>query len=172
MEIKNRKTGEIIFSGEYSSMRECVEDAVRKKISLQWAYLQGVDLQDADLQDADLQWASLRWSGLQGSILQRSRLQGADLQGARLQRVDLQDADLQDAGLYVANFHGVAGAIQWQAPAGIKRICYSVAHGEKVMQKIGCLWGDTEEVASAIIKKYCDNSLYEKIMRLNAEALQ
>lgn len=107
MEIKNRYTGEVIFSGDYETTRQCVEAALSS--------------------EADLRWADLQ---------------------------------------------GVAGAIQWQAPQGDKRACISVAHGDKVMHKIGCFWGDTDEAAAAIIKKYGENSLYEKIMRLNAEALE
>ena len=122
MEIKNRYTGEIIFSGDYETMRECVEDALCSEASLR-----GADLHNADLR-------------------------GADLSGA--------------------NLSGATGAIQWQAPRGCKRVCISVAHGDKVMHKIGCFWGDTDEAAAAIIKKYGENSLYEKIMRLNAEALE
>lgn len=112
MEIKNRYTGEVIFSGDYETTRQCVEAALSS--------------------EADLRWANLRW----------------------------------------ANLSGATGAIQWQAPRGCKRVCISVAHGDKVMHKIGCFWGDTDEAAAAIIKKYGENSLYEKIMRLNAEALE
>lgn len=112
MEIKNRYTGEVIFSGDYETTRQCVEAALSS------------------------------------------------------------EADLLEAALRGANLQGVAGAIQWQAPQGCKRICLSVVHGDKVMHKIGCFWGDTDEAAAAIIKNYGENSIYEKIMRLNAEALK
>lgn len=162
MEIKNRTTGKIIFSGDYLSIRECVEDAVRKKIKLQRAGLQGVDLRGANLYGADFR----------GADLYGADLCDADLQWADLHGVDLRWANLHGTDLYAANLYRGVGAVQWQSPLGLKRMCYSVAHGEKVMHKIGCFWGDTEEAASAIIKKYGDNSLYEKIMRLNTEVLQ
>ena len=122
MEIKNRYTGEVIFSGDYETMRLCIEAALSD-----------------------------------GKNLRGSDLRGSDLRGS-----DLSGSDLS----------GVSGAVQWQAPGGCKRICISVAHGDKVMHKIGCFWGDTDEAAAAIIKEYGENSLYEKIMRLNAEALK
>ena len=147
MEIKNRYTGEVIFSGDYETTRQCVEAALSS----------GADLSEADLSEADLS---------------RANLSGADLIGANLSRANLRWADLSRAYLSRANLQGVAGAIQWQAPQGCKRICLSVVHGDKVMHKIGCFWGDTDEAAAAIIKNYGENSIYEKIMRLNAEALK
>lgn len=132
MEIKNRYTGEVIFSGDYQSLVECVISAI----------VSGANLSMANLSMADLSMT------------------------------DLSGACLGGAGLSGANLRGIIGAIQWQAPHGGKRMCISVSHGEKVMHKIGCFWGDTDEASAAIIKKYGENSLYEKIMRLNAEALE
>lgn len=167
MEIKNRYTGEVIFSGDYETTRQCVEAALSSE----------ADLLEADLREADLRWANfreadLRWANLSGANLSGADLRGADLSGANLSGAALRGADLSGAALRGANLQGVAGAIQWQAPQGCKRICLSVVHGDKVMHKIGCFWGDTDEAAAAIIKNYGENSIYEKIMRLNAEALK
>lgn len=142
MEIKKRYTGEVIFSGDYETTRQCVEAALSS----------GADLSEADLSGADLSRANLSGADLIGASFRGASFRGASLRGADLQ--------------------GVAGAIQWQAPQGCKRICLSVVHGDKVMHKIGCFWGDTDEAAAAIIKNYGENSIYEKIMRLNAEALK
>ena len=162
MEIKNRYTGEVIFSGDYETTRQCVEAALSS----------GADLSEADLSEADLSRANLSGADLSEADLSRANLSGADLIGAYLSRANLRWADLSRAYLSRANLSGATGAIQWQAPRGCKRVCISVAHGDKVMHKIGCFWGDTDEAAAAIIKKYGENSLYEKIMRLNAEALE
>lgn len=42
MEIKNRYTGEVIFSGDYETTRQCVEAALSSEADLRWADLQGV----------------------------------------------------------------------------------------------------------------------------------
>lgn len=71
-----------------------------------------------------------------------------------------------------ADFHGVRGLLQWQAPQGERRICYSVKHDDCVMHKLGCFWGATDEAVEAIRKKYGDNSLYEKFLLMQVEALE
>jgi len=217
MEIKNRFTDDVIFSGDYKTMRECVVAAINSGADLYGANLIGAnlrganlseaDLSSANLREADLRGANLRGADLRGANLSETNLRGANLRGAdlrganlsetnlsetnlglaNLSETNLSEADLSGADLYGANLSGAnlseadlsgadlsgaIGATQWQAPLGDKRICISVSHGDKVMHKIGCFWGDTDEVAAAIIKKYGENSLYEKIMRLNAEALK
>ena len=60
IEIKSRFSDKIIFEGEYSSIKDAVEDAIKNKVSLQYADLRGADLQYADLRGAYLQGADLR----------------------------------------------------------------------------------------------------------------
>ena len=66
-EIKNRFTGEVLFScevpeGMESGMiaRHAVETAIAQDANLRGADLQGADLRDANLRGADLQGAYLR----------------------------------------------------------------------------------------------------------------
>ena len=77
------------FEKEDNSIKDVLQEAVKK----------GADLQEADLQEADLQRANLRGADLQGADLQRVDLWGAYLQGADLQRADLRRADLQETNL-------------------------------------------------------------------------
>lgn len=151
IEIKNWKTGEVIHSGNFASVKDCVEDAVRKRISLAF-----VDLCEANLRWANLCEANLRW---------------ADLFGADLFGADLRWADLGWADLRWANLLGAKGLLSWQAPTGEKRICYSVSHSNDVMHKLGYRWGNTQSTVNAIRKKYGENSMYERYVWLAHHSL-
>jgi len=93
--------GNVLFSLEVETLRECVAQALKAGADLREANLQGADLREADLREANLQGADLQEANLQGADLQ-----GADLRGAILQRANLQRADLQGADLRYANLRG------------------------------------------------------------------
>jgi len=78
MEIRNWKTEEIIYSSEKESMKEIIEEAITKKISLREANLIGANLRGADLREANLREANLI---------------GADLREANLREADLKAID-------------------------------------------------------------------------------
>ena len=104
IDIKNRYTGEVIISGEYESVKECLEKntgADLRDASLTCADLTGADLRDASLTDADLTGADLRCADLTDASLT-----GADLRGADLRCADLTDASLTCADLRGAKFLG------------------------------------------------------------------
>mgnify|MGYP000553505755 CR=1 FL=1 len=84
---------------------------------------------------------------------------------------NLSDADLRGADLSAANLRGAKNILQWQSPLGEKRICYSVKHSDCVMHQLGCHWGDTQSTVDAIIKRYGENSLYERYVWLADSAL-
>jgi len=111
-------------------------------------------------------------ANLSGAYLRYANLSGVNLGGAYLRYANLSGADLSDANLSDANFHGARGLLQWQAPQGEKRICYSVKHDDCVMHKLGCFWGATDEAVEAIRKKYGQDSLYEKFLLIQVEALE
>ena len=77
IEIKHRFTGQIIVSGEYESIKDCIV----KNIS---ANLVDANLVDANLVGADLRGAYLRGANLRGANLVDANLVGADLVGANL----------------------------------------------------------------------------------------
>ncbi|MHA3082162.1 pentapeptide repeat-containing protein [Acinetobacter sp. ANC 5383] len=117
-EIKNRWTGEVLFSceiPEYMELgmiaRHVVETAIAEDADLQYANLHGANLLDANLQyadllDANLQYANLRGANLHGANLRGANLQDANLHGANLHGANLLDANLQGANLHGANLHG------------------------------------------------------------------
>jgi hypothetical protein len=136
------------------------------------ADLEGANLSGCDLKFANLENSYLKGANLSGCDLRFAKLIGAclgnaDLSGANLENADLVYADLQNADLYNAK-----GFIQWQSPVGIKRICYTFKEDDCVMHKLGCFYGDTEKAVTAIKKKYGDDSLYEKFLLMQVEALE
>jgi hypothetical protein len=113
IEIKNRFTGEIIFSheAEENSVSATVKAALEVNTDLRGANLRGADLIDADLRGADLRGANLRGADLRGANLsgadlRGANLSGADLRGANLSGADLRGADLSGADLIDANLSG------------------------------------------------------------------
>ena len=91
IEIKNRFTGEVIYSHtcEDNTVRKTVEKAIEDKVNLGYANLSGADLRGADLSgayliDANLGYANLIDANLGYANLSRANLRGADLRGADL----------------------------------------------------------------------------------------
>jgi hypothetical protein len=158
IEIKHRFTDKVLYTVDGDTLRGA---------DLRGAYLTG-----ADLTGAYLRGAGLRGADLAGADLRGANLEDADLRGASLIDANLIDANLIDAYLAGADLRGAKSILQWQAPQGQKRICYSVKHADRVMHKLGCFWGDTDKSIKAIREKYGDNSMYEQLLVLNAKALE
>ena len=74
LEIKNRFTGNVIFTSTKTTWKEAVEEAVENCADLSEANLHYADLCDANLYGADLREANLS----------EAELSGADLNGADL----------------------------------------------------------------------------------------
>lgn len=107
-EIKNRWSGDILFSVEAESFRLAVEMAVKSgadlsRANLSRANLSGADLSRAGLCEADLCRANLCGANLCRANLSRANLSGAGLYGANLSRANLSEADLFRAGLSEAD---------------------------------------------------------------------
>jgi len=154
-EIKNRWTGEVLFScevpeGMESGMitRHAVETAIAndanlRDANLQDANLRGANLQDANLRGANLQGANLRGANLRGADLQDANLRGANLQGANLRGADLQGANLRGANLRGANLQdaNLRGANLQDAknsPLVINGLNWIVYISGTGMMRIGC----------------------------------
>ena len=85
IEIKNRWDDKVIISGQYESVKDCLEqnsDANLSGANLRDAYLKGANLSDYDLRDSDL-----RDANLSDSDLSYSDLSGADLRGSDLSNI-------------------------------------------------------------------------------------
>ena len=92
--------GKIIFEYEKedNSVKDTVEEAVKRGINLCEADLHGADLSEANLCRADLSFADLHGANLYGATLCE-----ADLHCALLYRADLSEANLSGAYLRWAN---------------------------------------------------------------------
>jgi hypothetical protein len=101
IEIKNRFTGEVIYSHECedNTIRKTVEQAVKDHAYLRNADLSNADLSNADLSNADLSNADLRNAYLSNADLRNAYLSNADLSNAHLSNADLSNADLSNADL-------------------------------------------------------------------------
>ena len=157
--------------------RANLRGAYLRGANLRDADLRDADLRDADLRDADLSDANLRDANLHGANLRYADLSDADLRYAYLRNANLHGADLHGAYLHIAYLHGAnvsdaRGLLQWQAPQGEKRICYSVKYDDCVMHKLGCFWGATDKAVKAIRKKYGEDSFYQKFLLMQVEALE
>ena len=69
IQILNRFNSEVIHEGDFKDIKEAVEDAVKKEISLKRADLRGADLQQADLSGAYFRGTNLQRANLSGAIL-------------------------------------------------------------------------------------------------------
>jgi hypothetical protein len=104
-EIK-RLSGTVLFSGEFASMRGCVEAAVRAGAVFTEADLPGADLYWADLPGANMRGAYMRGANLCAANLTGADLAGADLTGANLRGTNLTGADLAGTNLAGADLYG------------------------------------------------------------------
>lgn len=92
IKIKNWE-GKVIYEGENATIKDAVEDAVKK----------GVCLRRVDLERADLRGVNLKGVDLNGANLREVNFKGADLSGANLSWADICDVNLEDANLSGAN---------------------------------------------------------------------
>ena len=88
IEIKNRWTGDILFSSTKETIREAVIEAVAKGANLKGANLKGAYLEGAYLKYTDLKGANLKGANLEGADLKGADLKGANLKGANLKGAD------------------------------------------------------------------------------------
>ena len=93
-EIKHRRSGEVLFAIETSSLKLAAEAAVKSGAILRGAKLRRATLWGADLREANLRGADLREANLRGADLGGADLWEADLRGANLWRANLREADL------------------------------------------------------------------------------
>ena len=118
-EIKNRFTGEVLFScdipeGMESGMiaRHALKTAIDDDANLEGANLRGANLWDANLRGANLRGANLRGANLWDANLEGANLEGANLLGANIWGANLRGANLEGANLLGAN---IWGANLWDA---------------------------------------------------------
>ena len=108
--IKDFNQNVIFKSNNVDSIKECVELAVKEKVDLSGAFLEGADLkgvyfEKANLEGANLEGADLYDAHLSGSNLNNANLERANLKIANLHKVNLEEANLKNANLESANLH-------------------------------------------------------------------
>ena len=95
--------GSLLFEGDFSSLAECLTNAIKNGADLRSANLYSADLSGANLRSADLYSADLRSANLSSADLSSADLSSADLRSANLSSADLSSADLYSADLSSAN---------------------------------------------------------------------
>ena len=153
-EIKNRWTGEVLFTCE---VPEGMESGMIARHTAETAIAEGANLVDADLRGADLRGANLR-----GANLVDANLRGADLRGANLVDANLVDADLRGANLRGANLRGANLRGAKNAPMIITGLLWTVYIDGTGMMRIGCQNHSVEDW-----KNFTD----EKISAMDSKAL-
>jgi hypothetical protein len=98
--------GDVLFSGDFSSVADCVVAAVKSRAYLTGANLARANLAGEDLDGANLAGAYLARANLAGANLARANLAGANLDGANLAGAYLDGANLDGAYLARANLAG------------------------------------------------------------------
>jgi hypothetical protein len=136
IEIKRWDNEEVIHSGDFDSIKECLEDGVRKGIIFYKANFCKADLRGVDLEEANLE----------GATLDRADLEGTNLYKANFCKADLRGVDLEEANLYRAE-----GILQFGPMASSGRLAYAVNFGDHVKIQAGCFW-DTTDVLRAKVK--------------------
>ena len=133
IEIKNRRTGEVIKTVDANTLR-------------------GTNLWGADLWGADLQTANLRGANLRG----------ANLWGANLQDADLTGADLTGAKRYIdgdtaITLHGPRPILQIGPLGSRNGYMMALITSAGVRVECGCFCGTVAEFKAAVEKNHADN---------------
>ena len=155
------------FSKDNNTLKETIEEAVKRGADLGGADLGGADLRGADLGGADLRGADLGGADLRGADLRGADLGGADLRGADLGGADLGGADLGGADLRGANLGG-AGKLSSTddilliRPIGSRSAYTQIYRTDKgIYVKCGCFFGTIDEFASKVHETH-QGSKYER----------
>ena len=195
VEIKSRFTNEVLFSGEYASLKDAVVAAVKAGANLcgadlRGAYLRGANLRGADLcganlrgadlgsaylRGADLSSANLRGANLRGAYLSSADLGGADLCGADLSSADLCGADLCGANLDDTKIKGTNAIIQI-GPIGSRAdmmLVFNTDDGLRV--STGCFYGSADDFLVRVMETHGTNqhaTNYRNALELAASMLK
>ena len=139
-EIKNRCIDGVLFEYEKegNTLKETVEQAVKRGADLREAYLEEADLREANLEGAYLREANLRGANLEGAYLRGAYLRGANLRGA-----NLREADLRGAYIYVCDSDDdltIKGKVEeFEKNAGIKITKVYINH-DIYPTRWSCFW--------------------------------
>lgn len=102
--IYERYTSTPLFSGTYTSLKDCVEDAVKQRVSLKNANLKYADLHNANLDNIDLCGADISYANLSGANISESKLIRVNAQHTSLYNTCLAHSNLENIDLRLAEF--------------------------------------------------------------------
>ena len=180
VEIKSRFTNEVLFSGEYASLKDAVVAAVKAGANLCGADLCGAYLRGANLRGADLRGANLRGANLRGANLRGADLSSADLGGANLGGADLRGANLGGANLGGANLDDTkikgTNAIIQIGPIGSRAdmmLVFNTDDGLRV--STGCFYGSADDFLVRVMETHGTNqhaTNYRNALELAASMLK
>ena len=153
-EIKNRWTGEVLFSCE---IPDGMESGMIARHAFETAIAEDADLEDANLRGADLRGANLWGANLRGADLRGANLEDADLRGANLEDANLRGANLRGANLRGANLEDAKNA-----PLIIPTLRWLVCINGFGYMRIGCQNHKVEQW-----KAFTD----QEISRMDSDAL-
>ena len=165
VEIKSRFTNEVLFSGEYASLKDAVVAAVKAGANLCGADLRGADLSSADLGGANLRGAYLGSANLGGAYLRGADLRGADLGGANLGGADLDDTKIKGTN-----------AIIQIGPIGSRAdmmLVFNTDDGLRV--STGCFYGSADDFLVRVMETHGTNqhaTNYRNALELAASMLK
>ena len=125
--IKHRFTGEVIIEGEYTSIRDALEN--NRRADLSDADLSGADLRGADLRDAYLGGADLR--GTKGQILWLK---------AYTLRDYIKEYSMQTDGEYFFAYKGVSE--EFTSPFQSNKLKYEIGTTVEVDEGNPDVWAD------------------------------
>ena len=104
--INTNNGQDILYSGDFETIKGCVEAAVADGVSLSCADLKGLNLTNAEMDEADLRHARLDNTNLSGANLSCADLHGASFRNAALYNACLCESDLSNAQFFDARFGG------------------------------------------------------------------
>ena len=135
--------GKVLFTyeKENATIKDAVEQAVKEKVSLNYANLSSANLESANLYSANLRSANLDSANLRSANLRSANLDSANLDSANLRSANLDSANLYSANLYSANLRSALNKETAYLPIFCKW-SFSIA-GEKI--QIGCKTKTIEE---------------------------
>ncbi len=130
--------GEVLFTyeSEKATIKDAVEKAIKKNISLKFANLRSANLRSANLRSANLSSANLRSADLSSANLRSANLRSADLYSANLYSADLYSANLSSADLRSADLSSANLSSANLSSANL----YSAKNIENANLTIYCKW--------------------------------
>tara|TARA_R110001592_G_scaffold20926_6_gene84602 strand:+ start:10150 stop:10761 length:612 start_codon:yes stop_codon:yes gene_type:complete len=101
--LKKHTDHSIIFEGNYASLKDCLEHAVERNISLSHVNLKNHNLTNANIDNADMPYADLSGTNLTGANLSE-----ADISNALFHNCGLYNTCLSESNLKNSDFRGAS----------------------------------------------------------------